>query len=83
MKIKLFSLRDNVANAFGAPFAAVNALSAVRSCVGESQNPAAGPLHTHPQDFSVYFLGEFDNESGEFVPTVPQFLSNVLVVSEE
>ena len=81
MKISLFSLFDTVANQFGSPFAAVNAESALRSCVSESKNPASGPLHSHPHDFRVFFLGVFDNESGEFAPAgVPQFVGNVAVL---
>ena len=84
MKLALYSLRDNVSNVFGAPFVAVNRQSALRSCISESQNPASGPLHTHPQDFAVYAVGEFDNETGVFEPhTVPNCIGQVFVQPQE
>ncbi len=83
MKLQLFSLFDIVGNAFGAPFVAVNKESALRSVISESQNPAAGPLYSHPTDFRVFYLGEFDNESGEFAVTTPHFLANVATVKDD
>lgn len=83
MKLHMFSLFDTVANQFGAPFVAINHDSAVRSVVSESRNPNAGPLHSHPTDYRVFYLGVFDNEAGEFAPTLPQFVANVATVKEE
>ena len=83
MKIKMFSLMDRVANQFGAPFASVNSESAIRAIRSESENPAAGALHTHPHDFAVYAIGVFDNETGVFESLAqPLFLVNVPVTAE-
>lgn len=82
MKLKMYSLFDLVANQFGAPFVAINNESAIRSCVSESQNPGSGPLFTHPTDFRVFYLGEFDNETGSSEFGIPQFLANVATVKE-
>lgn len=66
MKLAICSLFDKTAETFGRPFFAPNRASAVRSILAEVKNPEAGMLHTHTADFELWYLGEFDDQSGSF-----------------
>lgn len=61
------SVRDTVSSTFGTPFFSQNQQTALRSVRMEVNNAdARSVLHTHPADFELYVLGEFDDISGSF-----------------
>lgn len=67
--VALFSVRDVVSGTYGVPFASQNSSTAVRSVAMEVNNDdARSVLHTHPDDFQLYHLGSFDDESSVFSP---------------
>lgn len=73
---KLYSVFDAKAQYFGAPFSDMEDGSAVRNfadAVNDGSNPN-NMWHKHPEDFSLFFLGEFDNSSGELIPVTPKSL---------
>lgn len=65
MLLKIFSIRDVKGNYFGAPF--------YKQMIGEGErdfktmvnDPSTHNLHKYPEDFSLYLLGELDNETGK------------------
>lgn len=70
------SVRDVVASTFGRPIFAPNTASAVRSIQNEVNRPQDGNmLNTHPDDFELYHLGNYDDQTGgvEMLPQ-PQLL---------
>lgn len=73
---RLYSLRDTVSCAFFAPFLSANDESAMRSVVS-----AACMDHTivseNPDDFDLYYIGEFDDSSGCLTPFAPTILIKV------
>lgn len=60
------SVYDSVANLYGSPFYAINADVAKRQFQAECVRDADGPMQTHPQDFRLFKLGDFDDETGRF-----------------
>lgn len=76
MVIKLFAVFDAKAAFFGQPFSDQQEGSAIRSfadAVNDSSNPA-NMWNKHPEDFSLFQIGEFDNNSGELIPVIPKSL---------
>lgn len=62
-KLAVLSVRDVVADTFGRPFFSPNVPSATRSVRAEVNNPQSGTLHTNPDDFELYDLGTFDDQT--------------------
>ncbi|QCQ84847.1 nonstructural protein [Blackfly microvirus SF02] len=73
---KIFSVFDSKAASFGVPFADHQEGSAIRNfadAVNDGSNPN-NMWHNHPEDFSLFQLAEFDNNTGEIVPIKPKSL---------
>lgn len=69
MKKMLFSIHDSVTDTFSAPFAAVNESDCNRMVIA-SMKPG-NQLFDNDTDFSVYYVGEFNPETGEIQKSVP------------
>lgn len=67
MKQVMFSVFDIKAGAFGRPFFSASRGLAVRS-LGDEVNRAAqdNVMYAHAEDFRLFELGNFDDESGTF-----------------
>lgn len=70
MKIKLFSVFDQKALAFMPPFFAVRTEQAMRSFT-ECANDAQHAFSRSPQDYTLYELGVFDDETA-LITNLPQ-----------
>ena len=76
MQIQVFSIRDGKSCVFGMPFFRVNKGVAMRD-FSDLVNDVQTSIHKHPDDFKLYSLGEFDDNSGEFVSLPqPEFLAH-------
>lgn len=82
MKYIAVSILDVKLECFGRPAFVRAKAEAVRSFSDEVNRPSAdNPLNGHPEDFALYFLGEFDDESGRFVsPDRPEMLVQAINV---
>lgn len=70
MRLQVFSVRDNAVGAFLPPFYVRARGEAVRSfmeAVGDPQHQFA----KNPDDYVMYFLGEFDDNAGMFIGGEP------------
>lgn len=68
MNLKICSVFDSAAGVFGRPFFVPSTAVAVRSFRDEvMRDEIHNDLHKHPNDFVLYQLGEFDDNSGGFV----------------
>lgn len=67
MKIGIYSVRDNKADAFMQPLF-VNAEGLARRSFGEAVNDPKSVFGKYPGDFDLYKLGAFDDEKGELIP---------------
>lgn len=68
---------DHAAEMFGRPFFVQHPAMAVRSFSDEVRREAPdNNLFTHPEDFTLYHLGSFDDSTGGFhLPESPIMLS--------
>lgn len=69
MKSVVVAVRDSAAGAYSRPFTSPTVPLAVRSFTSEVNRQAADNLmNTHPGDFELWYLQDFDEESGNFIP---------------
>lgn len=76
MILKIFSVLDSKAGFFGKPFFAQQDASAVRDfadAVNDGSNPN-NLWHKHPEDFSLYYIGDYDDQNAELTPILPRSL---------
>ena len=67
MKLVLCSVKDRAADAFGRPMFVPSIGVAIRSFSDEvNRNDPENQLNNHPDDFDLYELGEFDDNTGLF-----------------
>lgn len=76
MELKVFSIFDEKGKCFGQPFFMAHngmALRAFSDLVGDKQTT----INKHPGDYKLYYLGEFDDNSGELSSLAqPEFLAH-------
>jgi hypothetical protein len=67
MKQIICTVKDRAADAYGRPMFVPSAGVAIRSFSDEiNRNNADNQLFNHPDDFDLYELGEFDDNTGLF-----------------
>lgn len=66
----IFSIWDAKLQAYMQPFFAVNEAVAVRAFEVAAMNPQH-TMHSHPGDFTLFQVGEFDEKSGEISDVMP------------
>jgi len=72
MKLMIYSIFDNVAQVYNRPYYMVNSGMATRSFTDEVNRPSDdNPMYKHPNDYDLYLLGEFDDETGTVVTVNP------------
>lgn len=69
MKINLYALRDNKVGTFNPPVKIQNDAAAIRMFGDMVQRDTDSIVGQHPEDFSLWFVGTFDDESGELSQT--------------
>lgn len=65
MKLVVVAVRDSAVDAFARPFFVPSTAVAVRSFRDEVTNPES-PMHKHPADYTLFQVGFFDEEGGQF-----------------
>jgi len=71
--VKIFAIRDKKADSYMVPFFQHNAPLAMRSVAGAMMDDTTS-LAQYPDDFDLYELGTYDDQSGELVGRAPQFI---------
>jgi len=76
MKLVLCSVKDRAADAYGRPMFVPSIGVAIRSFSDEvNRTDPDNQLNNHPDDFDLYYLGEFDDQSGDLITKgKPQFI---------
>lgn len=86
MIIRIFAVLDTKIGSFAQPFF-MSTVPAAKRAFMEACNDPSTMLHKHPGDFSLYLLGEFNDENGQLTPLQPDNLgtaaSYVRVNSED
>lgn len=81
--IKVFAIRDVMASAYMAPFTFPARGQAIRAFADTVNDPKT-LLNRHPDDYSLYELGEFDEESGVLIGLdAPEFVVHARDMVEE
>lgn len=67
MRYKIVAIRDRAIDTYGTPFFVASHGQAIRS-FGDEINRASdnNNLNKHPEDFDLFALGEYDDQTGEF-----------------
>jgi len=72
MRYKVLAIRDRAIDSYGQPFYSTSVGGAIRSFSDEVNRAAENnQLNRHPEDFDLFLLGEFDDQTGEFDTTRP------------
>lgn len=67
MILNICTVKDRAADAFGRPMFVPSTGVAIRSFSDEiNRNNADNQLYNHPDDFDLYELGQFDDNTGIF-----------------
>ena len=77
MKLKIFTVFDSAAGAFLQPFFMQARGQAIRTFSDAVNNPEH-QFYKHPQDYTLFYLGEFDDEHGTFDGQAPESLGNAV-----
>lgn len=73
MKIEVFAVLDAKIGSYAQPFFSPTIASALRAFV-EAARDTTSTLGKHPEDFQLYHLSTFDDETGEFTARTPTAL---------
>ena len=65
-KLIVLAVRDRAADVFGRPFYVPSLGAGIRSFSDYINSKEDGEMQKHPEDFDLYHLAEFDDESGVF-----------------
>lgn len=85
MVLKMYSIFDSKLAAFSVPFYEHKDAVAIRKftdAVNDGSNPN-NQWFNHPEDFQLFFLGEFDDNTGELIPSKPQAMLTAAAVKLE
>lgn len=74
---KLYAVRDVKVETFFPPFVQMNQLEAQRTFLDMCRDERT-PISQHPEDYVLYEIGTFDNETGE----VEKIVARVCLVGE-
>jgi len=75
--MKLYSVNDAKAGFYGNPFSARTNSEAMRNFQQAINDTNPNNLmNAHPADFSLFEIGEFDDETGQITPIAPKHLAN-------
>lgn len=74
MILKVYALTDLKAGNYSTPFFCASNGLAIRMFSDLVRDPKT-TLSRHPDDFQLFCLGEFDDNSGELTSKKPEFLS--------
>lgn len=74
-KLQAFAIRDIQIGLYNRPYFLVSKGQAIRSFTDECNRPSDdNPMYKHPSDYELFYLGEYDEESGLFVSMNPEFV---------
>lgn len=67
----MYSIHDSAVNVFLPPHYTRTEAEAERNFVKNVKDPENGHLHTSAQQFNLFHVGEYDDESGQTIPACP------------
>ena len=83
MQMKMYAVYDKKAKAYMTPFFQHNNAMAQRAFEGSCKNPDS-MMKSHPEDFSLWYLGEFEDTTGEIGNDYgPENICDAVKIGEE
>ena len=79
MELKVCAVRDNVVEAFMQPIFVQTTAQAERMFRDQLQDDQS-PMSRHPEDYTLMYLANYDDNAGMFTPLEPTRLLNGLEV---
>ncbi len=73
MSKKIYAIRDNKIGSFAPPCLFDNDATAIRAFGDLVSRDKDSLMYLHPEDFSLWSLGEFETENGSIVQTTEFF----------
>lgn len=67
MKTQIFSVYDSKAEAFNTPMFVPSKGQAIRA-FSDQVNETGSELNKHPEDYTLFCIGEFDSDTGTITP---------------
>jgi len=64
----IVAVHDRATDSFNTPQAFKAKGEAIRAFQDAVNNPQSGTMHQHPEDYDLYYLGEYDDHRGEVHP---------------
>jgi len=65
MITKIFSMYDSKVEAYNKPFHQTTKGEALRTFI-DAVNDERSPMSKHPEDYSLFQIGEFDDQTGKY-----------------
>lgn len=81
MKLNIYALFDSKALAFQRPFF-VQTDGVAKRAIFESAQDRNSELHKYPTDYALFYIGEYDDQTGELIGMGPRNLGLVSSVIE-
>lgn len=75
MKLNIYAIKDAQISAFSQPFYSHTHGSALRAFTDHVNDPQSAP-NKHPEDYALFHLGAFNDETGELSPVTPTHIGN-------
>jgi len=84
MKHVVIAMRDSALNAFSRPMFAPTTAAAVRSFRDEvNRKSPDNHMHNHPDDFELFQIAVFEDETGEFAPNIERLARAKDLINKE
>lgn len=81
MELKVFTVFDSASEAYMQPIFAL-AEGVARRSFADAVNDPSTPFGQHPEHYTLFHVGKFDDNTGELLGSVPRSLCNGLEVKE-
>lgn len=83
MRLKLYAIHDQAVKEFIGPEPARTHAEAERKFRTNVNNREMGHLHTNPQHYNLYCIGDYDSETGKLSPLAePQHIMSAVQAKE-
>ena len=67
MKLHVFSIFDSKSEIFNTPIF-LPAIGQARRTFGDQVNDKESPFNKHPEDYTLFLIGEYETDSGKLKP---------------
>lgn len=81
-KMKIFTVLDIKAESYGLPFFSRTFETAIRD-VKTAVNTEGNKLMMHPEDYTLWFIGEFDVDTAALEPSQPNQIARCMDLEKE